>query len=138
MKKTPKQFAIALYEAAAGKKGKVLEGVIFNFVKILQKENKLKWQDKIIAALEKHARQEQGIEEIEIQSARPLSQTFIAEIKENMKELNPELKKTKRILINEKQMPELLGGLTIKSGDQIWDFSFKKQLKSLKNKLISA
>lgn len=135
MKRTPKQFALALYEAAKSKKGKELEETIFNFVKILLKENKLKWQDKIIAILEKHARQEQGIEEIEIQSARPLAPTFIKEIQKYLIEAEPKLKRAEKIIIAEKIDSNLLGGLILKFEDQIWDMSLKKQLQLLKKSL---
>lgn len=131
MKKTPRQFAIALYEAAEEAGDKKLEEIILNFAKILQKENKLNWKNKIIAALEKYAREQEGIEEFETMSARPLSASLLREIKKCLGD-------GKKIVLKKKQTPSILGGIIIKSEDKIWDLSLKKQLQLLKNKLISA
>lgn len=130
MKKTPRQYAIALYEAAKDAEGKELEEIILNFVKILHRENKLSWKDKIIAALKKYALQQEGIEEFEISSARHLSASLLNKIKKL-------LKTDKKIILKENLNPALLGGLLIKSESEIWDFSLKKQLQLLKNKLIT-
>lgn len=128
MKKTPKQFAVALYRAAQGKKAGELDRVILNFVKILQRENKLGWKEKILDELARHARWEEGIKELEITSARELSGALIGKIKKKFGE-------EKKVLTKKKVSPEILGGIILKLDDKLWNFSLKKQLQNLKKQL---
>lgn len=131
MKKTSRQYAIALYEAVQEAKDKKLEEIILNFVKILRRENKLKWQKKIVSALEKYAREEECVKELEIVSTRKLPRSLLSDIQKK-------LSTAPKIVLKEILNPSLLGGLIIKSEDKIWDLSLKKQLQLLKTKLISA
>ena len=52
MKKTPKQFAIALFEATVGKNKTEVSRAVLNFVKLLERENKIGWHKKIIVEAE--------------------------------------------------------------------------------------
>jgi F0F1-type ATP synthase delta subunit len=128
MKKTPKQYAVAFYQAAQGKKAKELDRVVLGFVKILQRDNKLGWKEKILAELTKYSQLKEGIKELEITSARELSGTSVKEIKKKFGE-------EKKVLTKEKVSPEILGGIILKLDDKLWNFSLKKQLQTLKNQL---
>lgn len=135
MKKTPKQYAVAFYQAAQGKKAGELDRVVLGFVKILQRDNKLGWKEKILAELTKYSRLKEGIKELEITSARALSKTQIRDIKKKFTRLPERQGEEKQVLTKEKINPEILGGLVLKLDDKLWNFSLKKQLQNLKNQL---
>ncbi len=142
MKKTPKQYAVAFYQAAQGKKAKELDRVVLGFVKILQRDNKLSWKEKILAELTLHSNKKEGIKELEITSARELSKTQLSDLKKKFARLPclPDRQaerqgEEKQILAKEKVSPEILGGLILKLDDKLWNFSLKNQLNTLKNQL---
>lgn len=128
MKKiTTKQFAVALYEITAGLHGEKLHEALRQFVLLLVKYHKLKQGSRIIAEFEKYAKKQAGIMEIEITSARKLSETTLNHIKKIFGEHTESV---------EKVDATLLGGMKVKTEDKILDASLKTQLLNLKNSLI--
>lgn len=130
MKKTPKQFAIALFEATVGKTKTEVGQAVLNFVKLLERENKIGWSKKIIVEFEKYAHKKEGIEDLEIVSASILSPAVKKQI---IKKFGDEEKVIATNLVD----PAILGGVILKFKDKVWDLSLKKQLQNLKNEIIS-
>jgi len=127
MKKTTnKQLAKALYEVTKDMKGADLKIVLADFVTILAREHKLKKADYIIAEYIKYAKAGEGIQEIEITSARELDEKTLNHIK---KAFGNNTEAT--VKIDE----SLLGGVRVKTEDRILDASLKTQLLKLRNSL---
>lgn len=126
-KNTPKIYASALLQSIAGLSGKKLSDVLKQFVTLVAREHKLKQMPRIINEFVRLAKKEEGIQEIEIKSARKLDEKTIEKIKhifgKNVEATNEVDKK-------------MLGGIKIKTGDKILDGSLKTQLNKLKETLI--
>jgi len=121
-----KQLAIALYEATKDAKPKELGVIGKNFAELLMKKQKLKQADSILKIFEEYSKQQAGIKDIEIHSARELNNEMVEKIKKYFgKEVNAVLKIDK----------EMIGGIKVKYEDLILDGSIKTQLKQLKNQL---
>jgi len=123
-----KQYAEALYEITKDTKGEKLNKALRLFVLLLVKNHKLKQAETIIVEFEKYAKKQAGIVEIEIISARELSEATLNHIK---KVFGAEVEAL------EKVDETLLGGVKVKTEDKILDASLKKQLTILKNNLIN-
>lgn len=122
-----KQFAEALFETTKGLKGEKLNEALRQFVLLLVKYHKLKQGSRIIAEFEKYAKKQAGVVEIEITSARKLSEITLDHIKKVFGE---------QVESIEKVDETLLGGVTVKMEDKILDASLKTQLLNLKQSLI--
>lgn len=124
MKYTHKQYAQALYEALQDTTPKDHDTVIENFIQILKARGDLAEYEKIIAEYEVYDRDQRGITEVEVTTAR--------ETKVN-KSLIDELNKIvgKDIQIKEKIDSNLIGGVVIKAGDTLIDGSVKHHLENL-------
>lgn len=122
----PKQYAKILFESTKGLKGTDLESVIKQFVIFLQGEHMLSKADYIIQEFERYSKKQEGIETIEIASARELSPGEIQEIAKHFGE------KVETIQSVDKS---LIGGVKIKTENTILDGSIKAQLEKLKQQL---
>ncbi len=80
-KNSIKPYARALYELTQGKRGAELEKVLNRFVAHLAKARLLKQADRIIAEFVHYAKAQEGILEIEIQSARELPAATLNHVK---------------------------------------------------------
>jgi F-type H+-transporting ATPase subunit delta len=124
---TNRQLAKALYETLKDLKGSDLKKVLVDFVVILAREHKLKKSSYIIAEYVKYAKAGEGIQEIEITSARELDDRTVNHIKKAFGE-NTEA----TIKID----ATLLGGVRVKTENKILDASLKTQLLKLKQSII--
>jgi len=123
---TNKQFAKALYESIKDLKGEKLHSALKQFVLVLIQNHKLKRADKVIAEFVKYSKKQEGIVEMNVISARKLS--------------NHTLELISKAFGGKTDMTEgldesLLGGVKINTEDQIFDGSIKKQLQKL-NKIL--
>ncbi|MFA6255176.1 MAG: ATP synthase F1 subunit delta [Patescibacteria group bacterium] len=132
MKISAKKYAISLFEAVQDLDHKQADKVIKKFVLVLAKNQALSLAPKIIEEFENYSRQKQGIQKVEIKTARPLS-------KSDEKEITSQLKKRlgKEIQAEKIVDESLIGGMIIKIGDNLIDGSIKMQLINLKNNLIN-
>ena len=119
-----KQLAIALYKATKDISGKDLESVLSQFVRLLVAKHKIKSADKIIAEFEKYAKNQDGIMEIEICSARDLENKVVDEIKKIFGKLTESVQTVNKSII---------GGVIIKTEEVIFDGSLRMQIQRLKN-----
>ncbi len=121
-----KQYGKILFESTKGLKGAELDGVIKNFLTFLQNKQMLSKSDRIMKEYEKYAKEAEGIKMIEIVSARELTPSAIKEISKHFGE-----KVEATVTID----PKLLGGVLVKTENEIFDGSIKGQLEKLKNQL---
>ena len=121
-----KQYGKILFESTRGLKGADLESVTKNFLLFLQSKQMLGKADRIMKEYEAYAKQAEGIRMIEIVSARELSESSIKQISKHFGE-----KVEATVTID----PKLLGGIMVKTGNEILDGSIKGQLEKLKQQL---
>lgn len=125
-KNSNKEYAIALFESTKGLKASDLNKVINSFAELLVKKGLVKRSRSIIEEFIKYSKKQEGIVDIEITSARPLTQKALAEIKKSFGD---------KVETTEKIDTELLGGVKIKTENMILDGSLRKQLQLLKQNI---
>ncbi len=123
---TPKDYAVALFQATKDAKGDNLRGMLEQFASLLFRAGQVKQADKIIAEFIKYTKKQSGVIDIEIASARPLTAKLVEEIKKAF---------GNKVEATEKIEPELIGGVKIRTENEIFDASLKKQLQVLKQAL---
>ncbi|OGH68660.1 MAG: ATP synthase F1 subunit delta [Candidatus Magasanikbacteria bacterium RIFCSPHIGHO2_01_FULL_47_8] len=127
---TPKQYAQALHLAISESNPKDQERILDNFVQVLKSNGHLGLLDEIEKEFLRHDREQRGVKQAEITTAKPLSRDEEAKLIHNLNEYvggKVELKK--------KVDEGLIGGIMVKIGDELIDGSVKKSLQELKNKL---
>jgi F-type H+-transporting ATPase subunit delta len=126
-KRTPKQYAEALYEVTKSTSGNELESAVVAFVKLLARDRMLKKSDAIIEAFIKKDKMEKGIVDLEVITARKTDNDVLEKIKQVF---------GKQSVISEKVDETVMGGLIVKTEVEILDASVKTQLQLLKNNLM--
>ncbi len=102
-----------------------------NFLKILIDKRKIKFLPFILDKYQKLYRDDIGIMVAEIISAIKLQKSKINEIKKNL-----EKKLNKKLEINNKIDPEILGGIIVKTEGLTYDSSLKMQLTKIKENIL--
>jgi len=132
MKINTNKYAEILKEALGDKNNEESSLIFSNFVKLLAKNNQLRYSSRIINKLKDLYNKESGTIEVEAISKTKLSEEMIDSIgklfKKNagVNEVNIENK------INEK----MLGGIILKTNEEIMDGSVDKQVVEMKKKLM--
>lgn len=96
----------------------------------LLRQKKLSSIDKLFELLEEKHSKREGKLRTTIVSARSLSDTQLKSLKQKI-----ENKFKSKVDIKEKVNPQLLGGLQIKIGDEITDYSYKGKLEDLRERM---
>ena len=122
-----KQYAQALLGVTKDLKGEKISEAIKRFVLLLARQHKLKRAEQIIAEYEKCEKKENGEVDIAIKTARKLDKTLLEKIKNVFGD---------KVETREEVDGSLLGGLVVKTEEKILDGSLRKQLASLRQKLI--
>lgn len=112
-----------------GKSGTTPE--VANFLLILEENNDLKYLNSIISGLKELLNEKSNLTEAEIEVAESLEENEINDIKSKL-----ENKLKKRVILKTKVNKEILGGITIKIGDNFIDNSLRGKLIRLKEELI--
>jgi ATP synthase F1 delta subunit len=129
MKIKPKQYAIALYEAVKDAPKEKVRDILNNFVKVLEKNNGLRFAPKIIEYFSNYANRMEGTGDLKIKTAEPVGENLIQKIK---KAAPIFLKKEfKKINVREEVDPELMGGFILEIDDMVFDASVKNKFKTL-------
>lgn len=121
---------IALEEV--GKKAK-FNAVTINFLKVVASNGRLNVLPAVVTAFKAKVAEEQGEVAALVTSPAPLT---AAKIKEIQTELSKVTKK--KVIVSETVDPSLIGGLVVKIGSKMYDFSVKSQLNKIKNELKQA
>jgi len=126
-KNSARQYAVALYQTAKDAGKDELPKILNNFTALLAKNHNLKMAKQIVKELITHAKEAEGINEIEITSAKSLDNKTIEAIKKifgDQVESRETIDKT------------IIGGIIIRTKDHILDASVKTQLQKLRQQLI--
>lgn len=131
MKISFKKYAIALYEATDGLKGRELDVAVKRFVDLLAKRGLIGRADKIIHEYEKYRRGQQGILSVKISTAQALS---VEEEKNIKRRLGTAW--DKEIELTTKVDPTLIGGAVLETDNLLLDGSVRRHLEQLRQKLV--
>lgn len=126
-KRSNTQYARAFYEAYKSFPEKARGDLANKFAAILVRDHKLKQAKAIIKELALYVREQSGEKQIEITLARETEEKVVEKIKKAFGN-----KVEAKIIIDS----AIIGGVKIKTRDQIWDGSLKTQILKLKEKLV--
>ena len=124
----PKQYAKILYDLTVEVQSKDLDAVLHEYILFLQREQAVGKIGYIISAFESYAKEKAGITVLAIESARPLENKEVNEIKSVFGD---------KAEINASVKPEALGGIVIRTANRVIDGSLRMQLKRLAGAMSS-
>lgn len=108
-----------------------VDPLILNFLYVMNDHGLAAFVPQIADEYQTLYRENEGIEEVFVQSAVELSQTQIDALSKMLKE-----KLKKKIELNVEVDPDLIAGLKVRAKDLVLDNTVKSRLDSLKEKLI--
>lgn len=120
-------IALAIYTASKDKQGTELSLFVDNVLKFLIRKRLISKSSDILKKLEKISNKEEGIIVATISSVKKIDE-------HTKKELTTELLKkynAKKIVLKEKEVPTLLGGIKIEVDDEVIDLTIFNKLKKL-------
>ena len=123
---TDRQYEEILYSVVKDMDTTSLKKSVYEFVLLLARDHKLSHGNHIIKEFIKVAKQKEGMVELELTTARPLT----ASLKEMISDLF-----AKKVELTEKVDPTLIGGFVAKTHDMIMDASIKGRLNQFKQAL---
>ncbi|MCK9581878.1 MAG: ATP synthase F1 subunit delta [Methanoregula sp.] len=133
MKITTKQYAQSLYEVVFKAEDGALKVVIKNFVQLLAARNNLGKADEIVREFGKIWNRERGIVEGELVSAHKLNDEIVALLHGSIAPLLG----AKELKLENKIDKDIMGGFVVHMEDVVIDGSLKRQLQTLKSKLVN-
>lgn len=108
--------------------------VTTNFLKVLVENRRLTNLGKMIASFEEFYRAEKGQVLCKVMSATELSAAQKTQVQTA---LQTRAEKGSKLILEYEVNPALLGGLTVKMADQVFDFSVQSKLDRLQAQLLS-
>jgi F-type H+-transporting ATPase subunit delta len=132
MKKTPKKYSAALMDITQGKDKKEIEKIIKDFIRVLILNNDFAKSQEVIAEYEKLADSKNNIVRAKVTSAKELENDSLNFVRDFIKEVT----KAEEVVLEKEVRKELIGGLVIRYGDKVIDYSLQARINDLKIKLI--
>lgn len=114
-------------------KAQKFNSLTLNFLSIVARNGRLQYLRQIVTAFRDKIAEENGEIKAEITTAQELSAAQISAI---AKDLGAKTGKT--VVVIQNVRPEIIGGLIVKIGPKMFDYSIKSRLTKLKNKLKEA
>jgi F-type H+-transporting ATPase subunit delta len=102
-----------------------------NFINLIIDRNRQEWLPAILEEVIKRVLEANGFEVVELVSARGLSETEQTAIAKNLGD-----SWSTKVSLRYRENPNLVGGIIVRRGDQLFDGSLAGQLKALKQLLI--
>ena len=131
MKISAKQYALALYELIKGKDKKELDQILDNFIREIINAGFSSKFDLILENFNKVWNEKNNEVEAKIVSARELEKSEQNFITNMIKEKT----KAKKVSLDMKIDPLIIGGMKIEYNGKVLDLSFREKLKQLKSEL---
>lgn len=128
MKITPHEYAAVLYELVSDAKKNEVPAQVQLFREWLLRRRALGLLPRILRAFDTLWNSRQGIEQIEVVSAKKISNA----VRESLKKLFAE----KEVVIDERIDPAVIGGLQVRIRDTIIDGTVRARLTRLHDQLI--
>jgi F-type H+-transporting ATPase subunit delta len=110
--------------------GERLDGIARNLLQILVRNDRLPALPRIVELYEQLREQYENIVEASVDSAFPLSEQQLASLVANL-----ERRTGRKVQAAVTVAPELIGGVTVKIGDDVWDASVRGQLDNMATEL---
>lgn len=107
-----------------------LQGVLVTFLKLLVERHRIQCLSQIVDSFSEFMDEETGVVRAVVKTAVPLS----PELKEKFAEVLAGISK-KKILLQVKEDPSILGGVVASIGDTVWDGSIRSQLQGFKESI---
>ncbi len=104
--------------------------MVINFVNLLIDRKRIDQLDGIEKAFRSEVDEIRGITRGEVSSAEPLSEEQLGRLTDALSQISG-----KQVLVKAKVDPTLIGGLTAKVGDKVFDGTIRTQLSQLKESL---
>ena len=120
---TDREYEEILFNVVKDMSNEDLKKSIYEFVLLLAHDHKLSHGNHIVSEFIKIAEQKEGIDELELTTARPLT----ASLKETICNLF-----SKNVELTEKVDPSLIGGFIARTSDMIVNASIKGRLSKFK------
>ena len=133
MKVSPKQYAQALFEATKSKNKEEINQSVARLFEILKKRKRLDKIDEILEDFKLIWNEEKKCIDVVVTSKEKLGEKERQEINKFLDKKYPGFNVSCEEKINE----QMLGGIVIQAGDDVFDGSLSKQLKNLKKQLKS-
>jgi len=112
--------------------GERLDGIARNLLQILVRNDRLPALPRIVELYEQLREQYENIVEASVDSAFPLSEQQLASLVANL-----ERRTGRKVQAAVTVAPELIGGVTVKIGDDVWDASVRGQLDNMATALTN-
>lgn len=133
MKISAYHYAKALYEATREKERGEVDRCVLDFSNLLIKNNQTKLTSEIIKKFETIWNREKNIIEAEVTSKDELEKESVKKIEAFIKEKYH----AREVVLRRKADKNILGGIILKAGDEVWDGSVRRQLDELKKRLVN-
>ena len=131
MKISTKKYAQALLDLTVQKDKKEVTKTIAEFVRVLVLNNHLSRAQEIINEFEKLADVKDNIVRAKVQSAKELESDSLDSISSFVKEVT----KAEKVILEQEVRKDLLGGVIVRYGDRVIDFSLKNKVRELREKM---
>jgi len=102
------------------------------FLSVLGQNDRLDHLREVVALFAAMADEHMGVVNAEITSPRPLDATAVEDLKEKLARASGRV-----VRLNVKTDPELLGGLTTRIGDVVYDGSLRHQLEQMRERITA-
>lgn len=132
MKISAYHYAKALYEATREKERDEVDQCVAGFSNLLIKNNHVRLISEIIIKFEAIWNREKNITKAEIISKNELEGEAVEKIKAFLKSKYH----AREVVLRRKVDENILGGIIVKAGDEMWDGSVRRQLEELKEVLV--
>lgn len=135
MKITPKQYAVLLYEIVKSAPGKNIDKEVRQFLKFLIENRDLSLLPRIELLFKDYFNKRENAVDIDVVSARELPKKVKCAIeKSNL--VNERKLASTRAIVGYSVDPAVIGGVSVKVGDYMIDYTIKTRLTNLERSLI--
>lgn len=107
-----------------------VQGVLVTFLKLLVERHRIQCLAEIVKAFSELMDEEMGVVRAVVRTAVPLS----SELKEKFAEVLAGIS-NKKVLLEVKEDPSIIGGVVASIGDTVWDGSIRSQLQGFKESI---
>lgn len=127
-----KKLAEAIYEATLGLSNADSVNIVKNIIVMLKNKKMLGKSEEILKHLQDIIDQKSGIVRARISSAKVVSEKEKKELENELKEKY----KAREIISEYFEKKELLGGVKVEVGNEVWDNTYRNKLNQLSKLLI--
>lgn len=129
---SPKNIAEAVYNATKGKSGHELDSLMKRTVQVLHSKRLLGRSEEVLQALQNMIEESTGAVRAKVTTAKILGSGERKKLEHEIKEKY----KAEHVVGEFFEKAELLGGVRVEVGDEVWDNTYKSKLNKLEKFLM--